>query len=167
MPYEALAQQRYPRAYPSSQPTYPSYAVDARQFLGMSQLHHQQQQQQQQHHQQQQHQHHMAMMGQDDPSRGPPRQNEPKPRLAKDEVELLEREFAKNPKPNSSTKRDLAERMAVDVARINVSLPRCRSTGDAMTTDSRTIELVPEQTSQGQAPGQGTASPRQRACWGI
>jgi hypothetical protein len=48
------------------------------------------------------------------------KQTEPKPRLAKDEVELLEREFAKNPKPNSSTKRELAEQMGVEVPRINV-----------------------------------------------
>ena len=45
---------------------------------------------------------------------------EPKPRLAKDEVDLLEREFSKNQKPSSSTKRELAEQMGVDVARINV-----------------------------------------------
>ena len=45
---------------------------------------------------------------------------EPKPRLAKDEVELLEREFSKNPKPTSSTKRELAEQMGVEVPRINV-----------------------------------------------
>jgi hypothetical protein len=50
-----------------------------------------------------------------------PKPTEPKPRLAKDEVELLEREFAKNPKPISSLKRELAEQMGVDVARINVS----------------------------------------------
>lgn len=48
---------------------------------------------------------------------------EPKPRLAKDEVELLEREFAKNPKPSSSTKRELAEQMGVEVPRINVGFP--------------------------------------------
>ncbi|KAK4044525.1 hypothetical protein C8A01DRAFT_12069 [Parachaetomium inaequale] len=44
---------------------------------------------------------------------------EPKPRLAKDEVDLLEREFAKNQKPSSSTKRELAEQMGVEVPRIN------------------------------------------------
>lgn len=55
---------------------------------------------------------------------------EPKPRLAKDEVELLEREFAKNQKPSSSTKRELAEKMGVEVPRINV-----RSMG----TESRDI----------------------------
>lgn len=59
-----------------------------------------------------------AMMGQG--NMHPSKQTEPKPRLAKDEVELLEREFAKNPKPNSSTKRELAEQMGVEVPRINV-----------------------------------------------
>ncbi|KAK3694068.1 hypothetical protein B0T22DRAFT_372934 [Podospora appendiculata] len=102
-------------------------------------LHHQQQQHQhqhQQHHGQSQgQQYHMwnhqlialyqqhqqraaaAMMGQG--SMHASKQTEPKPRLAKDEVELLEREFLKNPKPNSSTKRELAEQMGVEVPRIN------------------------------------------------
>jgi hypothetical protein len=53
----------------------------------------------------------------------PPKQAEPKPRLAKDEVELLEQEFLKNPKPASTLKRELAEQMAVDVSRINVRAP--------------------------------------------
>ncbi|KAF9870017.1 carboxylesterase [Colletotrichum karsti] len=44
---------------------------------------------------------------------------ETKPRLAKDEVDKLEREFQKNNKPNSSTKKQLAEEMRVDIARIN------------------------------------------------
>lgn len=48
------------------------------------------------------------------------KQTDPKPRLSKEEVESLEKEFAKNPKPNSSIKRDLAERLAVEVPRINV-----------------------------------------------
>jgi len=46
--------------------------------------------------------------------------NETKPRLGKDEVEILEREFKKNPKPTTQTKRQFAEDMAVDLARINV-----------------------------------------------
>ena len=50
------------------------------------------------------------------------RQTEPKPRLTKDEVDFLEGEFAKNPKPTSSTKRELAEQMRVEVPRINVCL---------------------------------------------
>ncbi|KAL2132639.1 hypothetical protein VTI74DRAFT_3578 [Chaetomium olivicolor] len=64
-----------------------------------------------------QHQQHVAMMGQG--GMPLPKPAEPKPRLAKDEVELLEREFAKNPKPSSSTKRELAEQMGVEVPRIN------------------------------------------------
>lgn len=59
-----------------------------------------------------------ALMGQGNMHLSKPA--EPKPRLAKDEVELLEREFAKNQKPSSSTKRELAEQMGVEVPRINV-----------------------------------------------
>lgn len=53
--------------------------------------------------------------------------NETKPRLAKHEVELLERHFQENHKPPSSLKRQLAEMMGVGVARINVRLqiPTC------------------------------------------
>ena len=47
--------------------------------------------------------------------------NEAKPRLAKGEVELLEKHFKENHKPPSSLKRQLAEGMNVQVARINVS----------------------------------------------
>lgn len=43
-----------------------------------------------------------------------------KPRLAKDEVDKLETEFQRNHKPNSSLKKQLAEEMRVDIARINV-----------------------------------------------
>ena len=44
----------------------------------------------------------------------------PKPRLSKEEVDMLEKEFGKNPKPNNSTKRVLAEHFGVEVPRINV-----------------------------------------------
>ncbi|KAK1597995.1 homeobox domain-containing protein [Colletotrichum navitas] len=44
---------------------------------------------------------------------------ESKPRLAKEEVDKLEREFQRNNKPNSSLKKQLAEEMRVDIARIN------------------------------------------------
>lgn len=47
------------------------------------------------------------------------RTTESKPRLSKEEVEILETEFQKNHKPNSSTKKGLAEQMRVDNARIN------------------------------------------------
>lgn len=50
------------------------------------------------------------------------RTTESKPRLSKEEVEILEAEFQKNHKPNSSTKKALAESMRVDNARINVRL---------------------------------------------
>ena len=57
--------------------------------------------------------------------------NETKPRLGKDEVDILEREFKKNPKPSTQTKRQFAEDMRVDLARINVrsveSSRRCQS----------------------------------------
>ncbi len=48
------------------------------------------------------------------------KQTEPKPRLAKDDVQLLESEFQKNPKPTSQRKREIAEILKVDNARINV-----------------------------------------------
>lgn len=48
-----------------------------------------------------------------------PRTTESKPRLSKEEVEILETEFQKNHKPNSTTKKALAESMRVDNARIN------------------------------------------------
>ena len=69
-----------------------------------------------------------ALMGQGNMQLSKPA--EPKPRLAKDEVELLEREFAKNPKPSSSTKRELAEQMGVEVPRINVRPQRDPSKQD-------------------------------------
>lgn len=48
------------------------------------------------------------------------RATESKPRLSKEEVEILESEFQKNHKPSSTTKKSLAETMRVDNARINV-----------------------------------------------
>lgn len=50
------------------------------------------------------------------------RTTETKPRLSKEEVEILEAEFQKNHKPNSTTKKALAESMRVDNARINVGV---------------------------------------------
>lgn len=47
------------------------------------------------------------------------RTTESKPRLSKEEVEILEAEFQKNYKPSSTTKKALAESMRVDNARIN------------------------------------------------
>ncbi|KAJ3495601.1 hypothetical protein NLG97_g3283 [Lecanicillium saksenae] len=58
--------------------------------------------------------HHQRMLNQQ-----MPRTTESKPRLSKEEVEILEAEFQKNHKPNSTTKKALAESMRVDNARIN------------------------------------------------
>lgn len=60
-----------------------------------------------------------------DPQAGmqPSKQTEPKPRLAKDEVDLLESEFKKNPKPSSQRKREIADLLKVENPRINVGLP--------------------------------------------
>lgn len=58
-----------------------------------------------------------AMMGPRDMQHA--KQPEPKPRLAKDEVELLEREFRKNPKPTSGRKREIADLLKVEHPRIN------------------------------------------------
>lgn len=81
----------------SQMPNYPSYLAES---MDAYQAHHQRLMNQQ--------------MG---------RTTESKPRLSKHEVEVLEAEFQKNHKPNSITKKALAESMRVDNARINVSLP--------------------------------------------
>ncbi|KLU84096.1 hypothetical protein MAPG_03141 [Magnaporthiopsis poae ATCC 64411] len=47
------------------------------------------------------------------------KQEQPKPRLSKDEVELLEKEFQKNQKPSSGRKREIADILKVDQPRIN------------------------------------------------
>jgi hypothetical protein len=49
-----------------------------------------------------------------------PKTSETKPRLGKDEVDILEREFKQNPKPTTQTKRQFADDMGVELARINV-----------------------------------------------
>jgi hypothetical protein len=65
-----------------------------------------------------QHRQPAALMGMPHPQKP----NETKPRLGKDEVDILEREFKKNPKPSTQTKRQFAEDMRVDLARINVRI---------------------------------------------
>jgi len=47
---------------------------------------------------------------------------ETKARLDKKHVEILEQEFAKNQKPSSIVKRELAEQMGHEIARINVRI---------------------------------------------
>lgn len=61
--------------------------------------------------------HQRAMMGHGGMSAS--KQAEPKPRLSKDEVDLLEREFLKNSKPSSGRKREIAELLKVEHPRIN------------------------------------------------
>lgn len=51
-----------------------------------------------------------------------------KPRLSKAHVEILERQFQEQHKPSSKTKRELADRMHVDITRINVC-PSCHILG--------------------------------------
>jgi hypothetical protein len=77
------------------------------------------------------------------------RANETKPRLGKDEVEILEREFKKNPKPTTQTKRGFAEDMGVELARINVC-QAFRSLFEPNLTDDFT-ELVPKSTRETEA----------------
>jgi hypothetical protein len=58
-----------------------------------------------------------------------PKCNETRPRLGKDEVEVLEREFNRNRKPTTNMKRQFAKDMGVELARINVkrSEPRLKA----------------------------------------
>jgi hypothetical protein len=48
---------------------------------------------------------------------------ETKPHLGKDEANILAREFKRNPKPTARTKRQFAEDMGAELARINVCSP--------------------------------------------
>ncbi|KAM4054911.1 homeobox domain-containing protein [Hirsutella rhossiliensis] len=79
----------------SQLPNYPTYLADSMETY------------QNHHNRHLVHHHHMS------------RATESKPRLSKEEVEVLEAEFQKNHKPSSSTKKALAESMRVDNARIN------------------------------------------------
>ncbi len=71
---------------------------------------------------------------------------ESKPRLTKEEVDTLEKEFRKNPKPSSAVKAQLAERLGLERARINVGLLDTFSPTVLLTSSA---ELVPEPTGQG------------------
>ena len=59
------------------------------------------------------------------------RTTESKPRLSKEEVEILENEFQKNHKPSTIIKKTLADSMRVDGARINVSVQLSTSNATA------------------------------------
>lgn len=73
---------------------------------------------------------------------------ESKPRLTKEEVDRLEKEFRKNPKPSSSVKAGLAECLGLERARINV-IP-FRSSLAVVVADFLSPELVPESAGQGE-----------------
>lgn len=51
-----------------------------------------------------------------------------RPRLTKEQVDILEGEFMRNPKPNSSHKRDLALQTGLELNRVSVSF--CSPTAD-------------------------------------
>lgn len=73
---------------------------------------------------------------------------ETKARLDKKHVEILEQEFQKNQKPSSIVKRELAEQMGHEIARINVRIRLCSCSMYVLLTAP--LELVPEQASQGE-----------------
>jgi len=78
--------------------------------------------------------------------------SETKARLDKKHVEILEQEFQKNHKPSSIVKRELAEQMGHEVARINVRIHRVAAQGVCLplTCPPPGPELVPEQASKGE-----------------
>jgi len=51
-----------------------------------------------------------------------------KPRLTKEQHEILEQHFAKQAKPSTVTKKDVADKLQVSIEKINVSLAlsRCK-----------------------------------------
>ena len=78
---------------------------------------------------------------------------ETKARLQKVEVDILEREFVRNPKPTTETKRRFAEEMEIDLARINVC---CAFDTKTITSLTLLIELVPESARKGEAIDEAT-----------
>ena len=70
-----------------------------------------------------------------------------KPRLSKGEVEILERQFQEQHKPSSNTKRQLADRMGVDISRINVRWDEVIGKHNA----DKEIELVSKSTRKSKA----------------
>lgn len=79
--------------------------------------------------------------------------HESKPRLSKDQQDVLERHFQAQPKPSTTIKRGFAENLGVPLDKINVScgpsLPRNKIKGVLIALTS--TELVPEPKSKGQA----------------
>lgn len=75
---------------------------------------------------------------------------ETKARLDKKHVEILEQEFQRNQKPSSIIKRELAEQMGHEIARINVRTQHPEHHVCFVSLLTRPLELVPEQASQGE-----------------
>lgn len=76
--------------------------------------------------------------------------NESKPRLSKEEVDQLEKVFQENPKPSSSLKAQLADRLGLERPRINVPKHQPLVTLETHIADI-SPELVPEPPSKGEA----------------
>jgi len=91
--------------------------------------------------------HHYNMVPQHPMIAMPAQKSETKPRLGKDEVEILEREFKKNQKPTTQTKRQFADDMGVELARINVSIQEVFPNDGPLTG----VELVPKSSCQTEA----------------
>lgn len=76
-------------------------------------------------------------------------ENLTRPRLTKEQVDVLEAQFQAHPKPNSMVKRQLALQTKLTLPRVAVSGVSDLSV--AITIADMHLELVPEPTSQGQA----------------
>lgn len=80
-----------------------------------------------------------------------------KPRLTKEQHEILEKHFKEHNKPTTATKRDYASRLGVPIEKINVSRPGI-AVPNAGYANSRP-ELVPEPPCQVEAGGQAAPAP--------
>ena len=70
-----------------------------------------------------------------------------KPRLTKDQHDVLEHHFLNHHKPSTTVKKEFATKLGVPLDKINVS-PRCAR---QKTNANRVAELVPESQSQSKA----------------
>jgi len=77
--------------------------------------------------------------------------HESKPRLSKEQQDILERHFRSQPKPSTSTKRGFADNLEVPLDKINVSVPPPSVLAWAKPKANHLTELVSESTSQSEA----------------
>ena len=77
-------------------------------------------------------------------------ENMSRPRLTKEQVEILEAQFQAHPKPNSNVKRQLAMQTNLSLPRVSVGLTRAPILCSCCANRDY-IELVPKQTRQSQA----------------